>query len=117
MSGAFALNNLMSLSLEIFFMLSSFLLTYKLINQWNKNSLNLKLFLLKECPLSILKHALRFWPGMLLSTLILFIFGEPRYPHSGYLFEFFRNLNIWMFFQNDIDFRILVCYICSFINN
>jgi len=43
----------MSFGLEIFFMLSSFLLTYKLINQWNKNFPNVKFYLLKEYPLSI----------------------------------------------------------------
>jgi peptidoglycan/LPS O-acetylase OafA/YrhL len=103
MSGAFAFNGIMSFSLEIFFMISSFLLTYKLLNEWNKSYPNVKLFLLKDYPLLILKRAIRFWPGLFLSSLILLIFGEPRYPNSGYLFEFFRHLNIWMFFQNYID--------------
>jgi len=103
MSVVFALNPIMSFGLEIFFMLSSFLLTYKLINQWNKNLPNVKLYLLKEYPLSILKRAFRLWPGLFLSSLILFIFGEPRYPHSGIFFEFFRHINIWMFFQNYIN--------------
>jgi len=105
MSLAFALNNLMSYSIEIFFMLSGFLLTYKLIIQWKKNIINPELYLRKEYPISILKRALRFWPGIFLSMLILLIFGEPRYPNSGYSFEFFRHLNIWMFFQNYIDFE------------
>jgi peptidoglycan/LPS O-acetylase OafA/YrhL len=103
MSGAFAFNGIMSFSLEIFFMLSSFLLTYKLINEWNQNYPNMKLFLLKKYPLSIIKRAIRFWPGLFLSSLVLLIFGESQYPDSGYLFEFFRHFNIWMFFQNYID--------------
>ena len=37
-STAFAFSPLMAYGLEIFFMLSGFLLTYKLINQWNKNN-------------------------------------------------------------------------------
>jgi peptidoglycan/LPS O-acetylase OafA/YrhL len=102
-SVAFALNNILTLTLEIFFMLSGFLLTYKLIIQWNKYFPNLKLFLLKEYPISILKRVLRFWPGLLLATLIMLIFGELRYPNSGYFFEFFRHFNVWIFCQNYID--------------
>jgi peptidoglycan/LPS O-acetylase OafA/YrhL len=102
-SAAFALNNIMILTLEIFFMLSGFLLTYKLMIQWNKNFPNVEYFLFKEYPISIIKRALRFWPGMLLATLIMFVFGEPRYPNSGYFFEFFRYFNTWIFCQNYLD--------------
>ncbi|UJR38591.1 hypothetical protein I4U23_031256 [Adineta vaga] len=102
-SNAFALLNLMSFALEIFFMLSSFLLTYKLISVWNKNSLNNDNFILKEYPLLIIRRILRFWPGFLLVSLILLIFGEPFYPGSGFFFELFRNLNLWLFFQNYIN--------------
>ncbi|CAF0918862.1 unnamed protein product [Adineta steineri] len=104
-SKAFALSNYMLFSLETFFMLSGFLLTYKLITQWNRYFPSMELFFQREYPISILKRALRFWPGILLASLILFVFGEPFYPNSSYIFEFFRNLNIWMFFQNYIDFE------------
>ena len=103
MTKAFAFSNIMGFAVDIFFMLSAFLLTYKLLNQWNKNPPNSQLFLRKEYPISIIKRALRFRPGLLLATVILFIFGEPFYPDSGYIFEFFHHFNIWMFFQNYID--------------
>ena len=99
----FASNTLMSFSLEIFFMLSSFLLTSKLINQWEKKCPDMKTYFLKEYPLSIVRRVLRLWPGLILSSLILFIFGEPRYPNGGFFFELFRHLNIWMFFQNYVN--------------
>jgi len=102
-SVAFAFTNILILNLEIFFLLSGFLLTYKLLNQWNKNFPRLELFLYKEYPLSILKRALRLWPGMLLATIIMFIFGEPGYPNGGYFLEFFRHFNIWIFCQNYVD--------------
>jgi peptidoglycan/LPS O-acetylase OafA/YrhL len=100
---AFASMNILAFNLEIFFMLSAFLSTYRLINQWNQNPTNFKSFLRKEYPISIIKRAFRFWPGILLSTLTLFILGEPSYPNSSYFFEFFRYFNIWMFFQNYIN--------------
>ena len=103
MSSAFGLNNVMIFALEIFFMLSGFLLTYKLLNHWNRFSYNKQSFLYKEYPISILKRIFRFWPGILLAFVMLFVFGEPLYPNAGYLFEFFRQINIWMFFQNYID--------------
>ena len=103
MTSAFAFSSIMSFALEIFFMLSAFLLTYKLINQWNQNFTDVDTFLQKEYPISIIKRAFRFWPGILLATVIVFIFGEPLYPNSGYFFELFRHFNVWMFFQNYID--------------
>jgi peptidoglycan/LPS O-acetylase OafA/YrhL len=53
---AFASMNILAFNLEIFFMLSAFLSTYRLINQWNQNPTNFKSFLRKEeschkCPL------------------------------------------------------------------
>jgi peptidoglycan/LPS O-acetylase OafA/YrhL len=101
-STAFTLSPLMAYALEIFFMLSGFLLTYKLINQWKKNKVNHQLFL-QQYPILILKRAFRFWPGILLSILLMFICGEPQYPNSNYLFQSFRHLSVWMFFQNYID--------------
>ncbi|CAF1259323.1 unnamed protein product [Adineta ricciae] len=62
-SVAFALINLMSFSLEIFFMLSGFLLTYKLISKWNRKWLNYEDFLVKEYPLLVIKRAFRFRPS------------------------------------------------------
>ncbi|CAF1037691.1 unnamed protein product [Adineta steineri] len=99
---AFKLSPLMAYGLEIFFMISGFLLTYKLINQWKKNYVNVRLFI-KFYPIFIFKRALRFWPGMLLSTLVMLILGEPKYPDSTYSFETFRYLSVWLFFQNYID--------------
>ena len=101
-SSAFIFSPLMAYGLEIFFMISGFLLTQKLINQWNKNNINHYLFL-QQYPVLILKRACRFWPGMLLATLLMFIFGEPSYPNSTHLLELFRHLSVWMFFQNYID--------------
>ena len=101
-SVSFALSPLMAYALEIFFMLSGFLLTNKLLIQWRKNSVNYQSFL-QEYPLLILKRALRFWPGMLLSTILMFVCGEPRYPYSDYVFESFRYISVWFFFQNYID--------------
>jgi peptidoglycan/LPS O-acetylase OafA/YrhL len=102
-SKAFAFSTIMGFALDIFFMISAFLLTHKLITQWNQKCSDVDKFLQKEYPISIIKRAFRLWPGILLATIILFIFGEPFYPHSGYLFEFFRHFNIWMFFQNYVD--------------
>ncbi|CAF2937550.1 unnamed protein product [Rotaria sp. Silwood2] len=76
-SQAFILAPLMTLALEIFFMLSAFLLTHKLIIQWTKDDNSHRLFL-QQYPKSILKRALRFWPGILLATIIMFICGESR---------------------------------------
>ena len=104
-STVFAFQGILGMALEIFFMISSFLLTYKLINQWNTNFTDIRSFIRKEYPISIIKRALRFWPGMLLVTLLSIIFVEPRYPNTGYLFEFFRYFCEWMFFQNYIDFE------------
>jgi peptidoglycan/LPS O-acetylase OafA/YrhL len=101
-SGAFALSPLMAYALEIFFMLSGFLLTHKLLTQWNQNNASHHLFL-QQYPIFILKRALRFWPGMVLSMALMLIYGEPRYPNSGYLFELLRYLSVWMFFQNYTD--------------
>ena len=104
-SMAFALNNILSLTLEIFFLLSGFLLTHKLINRWNKNSAHFELFLWNEYPMLILRRALRFWPGMLLTIPLMIIFSEPVYFDSCYFLEFFRHLSTWMFFQNYISLR------------
>ncbi|CAF1259288.1 unnamed protein product [Adineta ricciae] len=84
-------------------MLSGFLLTYKLISKWNRKWLNYEDFLVKEYPLLVIKRVFRFWPGFILVTLILLIFGEPIYPNANYLIEFLRNCNLWLFFQNYIN--------------
>jgi hypothetical protein len=44
----------MNFTIEIFFMSSAFLLTYKLLNQWNKHPPNSELFLQKEYLISII---------------------------------------------------------------
>lgn len=66
-SSAFIFNSLMSFALEIFFMLSGFLLTYKLLNQWNRFSYNKQYFLYRQYPISIIKRMFRFWPGIFLA--------------------------------------------------
>lgn len=96
---AFALSPLMAYALEIFFMLSGFLLTHKLISQWNKNNIDYRLFL-QQYPVLVLKRVFRFWPGILLATLLMLVCGEPQYPNSSYLLESVRHLSVWMFFQN-----------------
>lgn len=100
---AFAMNNILALNLEIFFMLSGFLLTYKLIGQWNKNFPRIDVFLLREYPELIMKRVVRFWPGMLLANFVLFFYGEPPFPQKGFVFEFLRHFNIWIFCQNYFD--------------
>jgi peptidoglycan/LPS O-acetylase OafA/YrhL len=104
-SAAFALSPLMAYALEIFFMLSGFLLTHKQLLQWKNYpaAAAAQHFSLQRYSVSILKRALRFWPGILLSTILMLICGEPRYPLSGYFFETMRHFSLWMFFQNYID--------------
>ena len=114
---AFAFNNILVLNLEIFFMLSGFLLTYKLITQWNQNFPSVYIFLFNEYPVLIIRRALRFWPGMILANLLMYIFGEPRYPDSGFLFEFFRHFNIWIFCQNYIDLEYFNITFASTLDN
>lgn len=89
-------------ALEIFFMLSGFLLTYKLIVQWNSNPNRHGLFL-KQYPNLILKRAFRFWPGMVLPTTIMFILGDAQYLNSSYYLELSRLLSVWLFCQNYVD--------------
>ena len=101
-SVAFALSPLMAYALEIFFILSGFLLTHKQLLQWKKSPGDHH-FSLQLYSISVLKRALRFWPGMLLATMMMFMCGEPRYPVSGYSFEFMRHSRIWMFLQNYTD--------------
>lgn len=96
-SQAFILTSLTILALEIFFLLSAFLLTHKLITQWAKDSKSYGLFL-SRFPQSILKRALRFWPGIFLATLIMFFCGEWRHINPiNYL------VSVWLFFQNYVD--------------
>ena len=97
---AFAVNHILTLNLEIFFMISGFLLTYKLIGQWNRSYPRIDVFLFREYPELIIRRVLRFWPGLLLANFILIYFGEPPFPHKGFAFEFLRHFNIWIFCQN-----------------
>ncbi|CAF1443192.1 unnamed protein product [Adineta steineri] len=74
------------LALETFFMLSGFLLTLKFIQ--NQDS-----FSWKEYPLYMLKRACRFWPGILLITILMLILGESE----G------NWISFWLFYQNYIS--------------
>ncbi|CAF1178930.1 unnamed protein product [Rotaria sordida] len=97
-SQAFMLAPIMTLALEIFFMLSAFLLTHKLIIQWMKDDNSHRLFL-QQYPKLILKRALRFWPGILLATIIMFICGESRHINPVT-----HLVSVWLFFQNYVDY-------------
>ncbi|CAF1238226.1 unnamed protein product [Adineta steineri] len=74
------------LALETFFMLSGFLLTLKFIQ--NQDS-----FSWKKYPLYMLKRACRFWPGILLITILMLILGESE----G------NWISFWLFYQNYIS--------------
>ncbi|CAF2638189.1 unnamed protein product [Rotaria sp. Silwood2] len=85
-SYSFRLSTLLSLSLETFFMLSGFLLTLKCIEQ--------NYFLTwKGYSIYIFRRACRFWPGILLITIVMLLLGEPK----G------NWMNLWLFYQNYVD--------------
>ena len=85
-SYSFQLGPLLSLSLETFFMLSGFLLTYKFIEQGY-------VFSWKSYPLYVLRRACRFWPGILFATVIMLGLGEPDGNWTS----------LWLFYQNYVD--------------
>ncbi|CAF1274944.1 unnamed protein product [Adineta steineri] len=74
------------LALETFFMLSGFLLTLKFIQHRDS-------FSWKEYPLYIMRRACRFWPGILLITIIMLILGESQ---GGWI-------RFWLFYQNYVS--------------
>ncbi|CAF4004632.1 unnamed protein product [Adineta steineri] len=77
---------LSALSLETFFMLSGFLLTLKFIQHRDS-------FSWKEYPLYIVRRACRFWPGILLITIIMLILGESQGSWRYF----------WLFYQNYVS--------------
>ncbi|CAF3718127.1 unnamed protein product [Rotaria sp. Silwood1] len=85
-SYSFQLSPLLSLSLETFFMLSGFLLTLKCIEQ---NSF----VTWKEYSIYIFRRACRFWPGILMITIVMLLLGEP----GG------AWMSLWLFYQNYVD--------------
>ena len=85
-SYSFRLSTLLTLALETFFMLSGFLLTSKFIEQpWS--------FSLKGYPMYIIKRACRFWPGILLITIVMLLLGEPEGNWTS----------LWLFYQNYVS--------------
>ncbi|CAF0761115.1 unnamed protein product [Adineta steineri] len=85
-SYTYRLSALEGLLLETFFMLSGFLLTLKFIQHRDS-------FSLKEYPLYIMKRACRYWPGILLITIIMLILGESQGNWTSF----------WLFYQNYIS--------------
>ena len=79
---------LLSFSIETFFVLSGFLLTKKLLD----HKVDFPTFL-HQYPMYIFRRACRYWPGVLLISLVMFLLGEPNGNH----------LSMWLFFQNYID--------------
>ncbi|CAF1439900.1 unnamed protein product [Adineta steineri] len=87
-SYTYRLSFLAALLLETFFMLSGFLLTLKFIQHQDS-------FSLKEYPLYIMKRACRYWPGILLITMLMLILGEPEGNWTTF----------WLFYQNFVDMK------------
>ncbi|CAF1581981.1 unnamed protein product, partial [Adineta steineri] len=85
-SYTYRLSPLAVLLLETFFMLSGFLLTLKFIQHRDS-------FSWKEYPLYIVTRACRFWPGILLITIIMLILGESQ---GGWI-------RFWLFYQNYVS--------------
>lgn len=85
-SYSFRLSALLSLSLETFFLLSGFLLTLKCL-KYNP------CYNWKEYLIYIIRRACRFWPGILLISIVMLILGEPKGDW----------MSIWLFYQNYID--------------
>ena len=83
---SFRLSALFTLALETFFMLSGFLLTLKFIQQPS-------FFSWKNYPKYLLTRACRFWPGILLITIVMLLLGEAN-----------RNwTSLWLFYQNYVS--------------
>ncbi|UJR11848.1 hypothetical protein I4U23_016028 [Adineta vaga] len=85
-SYSYRFSSLLSLALETFFMLSGFLLTLKFMKYGYS-------FSWKAYPLYILKRACRFWPGILLTTIVMLILGEPEGNWTS----------LWLFYQNYVS--------------
>ncbi|CAM4796219.1 unnamed protein product [Rotaria magnacalcarata] len=85
---SFRLLSLLGLTLETFFVLSGFLLTLKCIEQ--NYFLTWKGYLFY-----IFRRACRFWPGLLLITIVMLVLGEPK----G------NWMSFWLFYQNQIDLK------------
>ena len=87
-SFSFSTIPLLSFSIETFFVLSGFLLTKKLLDQM----VDMPSFL-HQYPMYIFRRACRYWPGILLISVLMFLLGEPN---GNYI-------SSWLFFQNYID--------------
>jgi peptidoglycan/LPS O-acetylase OafA/YrhL len=85
-SYSYRFSSIFSLALETFFILSGFLLTLKFIQHRRS-------FSWREYPMYILKRAYRFWPGILLTTIVMLILGEPEGNWTSF----------WLFYQNYVS--------------
>ena len=88
---SFTLIFLLSLTLDTFFLLSGFSLTYKYLHQWKRMPTLLEF--IKDYPVYIFRRACRFGPGFLLISIIMWIFSEP---YGNYW-------SMWFFHQNYIS--------------
>jgi peptidoglycan/LPS O-acetylase OafA/YrhL len=87
----FSVMPLLTLSLETFFVISGFLLTNKFIHQWDRLKKQNDFF--TQYPTNLFRRACRYWPGILLISLIMFLLGEPNGNFAS----------MWLFFQNYIN--------------
>ena len=72
-SNSFLFTVIFSNSLEIFFVISGFLLTYSILTDKNNNQTNSFLF--------ILKRLLRYYPGLILIFFYMYLFGDLEQPY------------------------------------
>ncbi|CAF1487511.1 unnamed protein product [Adineta ricciae] len=105
-------------SLEIFFVISGFLLTDSILTNKDNDETNYFTF--------ILKRSFRYYPGLILMFLYMYVFGdlEQSYPHnlkstvSNYLVHLlfllnYTNLDHWFYtlhvhWSNCLDFHVYV---------
>ena len=106
-------------TLEIFFLLSGFLLTHSILtNANNANRTNYFLF--------ILKRLLRYYPGLLLIFIYMYLFGDLEQPYlkdsksvvSNYLVHLlflvnYTNVDYWFYsvrmnWSNCVDFHVYI---------
>lgn len=87
-SYSFQLSALLSLALETFFMLSGFLLTLKCTE-------DNYYYTWKGYFMYIVQRMCRFWPGILMITIVMIVFGDPQD----------QWISFWLFYQNYVDIK------------